>query len=59
MSILPKDSGKYLVGHRGHQVAMHYLSLDEEWMEGTKLGWQGDLYFKPTHWTQIPEFPVS
>lgn len=58
MSISPTTSGKYLVGHRGHQVVMHYLGQDENWMEGTRLGWQGDISFGPTHWTQIPDFPM-
>lgn len=59
MSISPTTSGKYLVGHRGHQVVMHFLSPDEDWAEGTRLGWQGDLSFGPTHWTHVPVFPIS
>lgn len=50
MSEPPKESGKYLVGHRGHQVVRHFLAADRTWYEGTKLGWQGALDFAPAPW---------
>jgi hypothetical protein len=55
MSIPPKRTGKYLVGHRGHQEMNHFLANDHEWHPTAKLGWQGSLDFGPTHWLEIPE----
>lgn len=54
LTIPPITSGKYLVGHRGHQEMKHYLTDDKEWFPGTKLGWQGDMSFNPTHWMTTP-----
>lgn len=50
-------SGKYLVGHRGHQVITHYLNpKDTHFHIGAKLGWQEDPFkFGATHYMLLPE----
>ena len=35
----PLKTGKYLVGHRGHQEIMWFTGPEKEWVKGTNLGW--------------------
>jgi hypothetical protein len=63
---LPLDSmstpptGKYILGHRGHQVITHYFNPHDEWALNTRLGWQVDpATIGATHYMPMPEIAVN
>lgn len=58
----PKQSGAYIVAHRGTQKVIKFLANPEKPIRGgnTKYGWQEDpREFGATHWAPIAEVPPS
>lgn len=54
----PLKTGRYIVAHRGHADIVHFLSPnDRVWLPHTKIGWQKDLEWGPTHCALLPEVP--
>ena len=52
----PAQSGKYIVGHRGHYIIADYLSPRESWHPGTRTGWRC-RNFNQTHWADFEKLP--
>ena len=52
----PLESGRYVVGHRGHSEVIFYAHPNDQWMPGTKIGWRKDPEeFRATHYFKLPE----
>lgn len=51
----PLKTGKYLVGHRGHQELMWFTGPEKEWVSGTQLGWHS----VGTAWSRPADDPVK
>jgi hypothetical protein len=54
LSILPKETGRYIVAHRGVAKIIQYLHPDGDWITTAKIGWQDDpAYFGATHYQPL------
>ena len=67
LTIKPTESGRYIVGHRGHAEIWHYLDPDQDcWIQGAQLGWRSgrSLHehptdFNATHYMKLPEITFA
>ena len=56
LSSLPCQTGRYIVGHRGHAKIITYLHPHGDWLPTAKIGWQSDpKEFGATHFRHLEE----
>lgn len=65
LDIQPPHSGKYLVGHRGHEELFHFFHPGGKWVSGDSVGWfhyerkkRQPEDFRATHWMPIVSAPA-